>query len=153
MTSSPIRDLLVGLFVLTGLGAIAYLSFALGGASYAGPEKMQLFSTFDEIGGLAPRSQVVIGGVRVGQVDAIVLDEDFRARVSLKVNAGLELPDDTSAAILTSGVLGDQYVALEPGGSDELLGPGDEIPYTQSALVLERMLGRLVQSLGGGGSQ
>jgi phospholipid/cholesterol/gamma-HCH transport system substrate-binding protein len=153
MTSSPIRDLIVGLFVLVGLGAIAYLSVTLGGASYGGPAEMQIFSTFDEIGGLAPRSQVVIGGVKVGQVDSIVLDEDFRARVSLNVDASLELPDDTSAAILTAGVLGDQYIALEPGGSDELLGPGDEIPFTQSALILERMIGKLVQNLGGGGSQ
>ncbi len=151
MTSSPVRDLIVGLFVFVSLGAIAYLSVTLGGVSYGGPAEMELISSFDEIGGLAPRSQVVIGGVKVGQVDSIVLDEDFRARVTLKVDASLQLPDDSSAAILTAGVLGDQYIALEPGGSDELLGPGDEITFTQSAIILERIIGKLIQNIGGGG--
>jgi phospholipid/cholesterol/gamma-HCH transport system substrate-binding protein len=130
MTSSPVRDLIVGLFVFVGLGAIAYLSVALGGVSYGGPPEMELISSFDEIGGLAPRSQVVIGGVKVGQVDSIVLDDDFRARVTLKVDATLELPDDTSA-----------------------LGPGDEITFTQSAIILERIIGKVIQNIGGGESQ
>jgi phospholipid/cholesterol/gamma-HCH transport system substrate-binding protein len=153
MTPSPIRDLLVGLFVLIGLGAIAYLSIVLGGVSYSGPAEMELIATFNEIGGLGRRSQVVIGGVKVGQVESITLDEDFRPRVTLKVDAGLELPDDTSASILTAGVLGDQYISLEPGGSDELLKSGHEIAFTQSALILERLVGKLVQNLGAGGSK
>ena len=148
MTPSYIRDMVVGLFVFAGLCAIGYLSVALGGVSYGGPEQMTLFASFDEIGGLAPRSQVVIGGVKVGQVKSIALDGDFRARVTLTVEATLELPDDSGASILTSGVLGDQYLALEPGGSDEFLKSGDEISYTQSAVVLERLIGKLVQNIG-----
>ena len=67
----------------------------------------------------------------------------------MEVDASLELPDDTSASILTSGVLGDQYLSLEPGGSDEMLATGDTITYTQGALVLERMLGKLLTNFGG----
>jgi phospholipid/cholesterol/gamma-HCH transport system substrate-binding protein len=148
MTQSPVRDTLVGLFVLSGLAAIAYLSFSLGGETYRGPGGLLVFATFDEIGGLKSRSQVVIGGVKVGQVTAIQLDEDLRARVSLDLDKRLELPTDTSASILTSGVLGDQYVALEPGAEEAYLQPRDEIEFTQDAVILERMIGKMVQNLG-----
>ena len=142
------RDSLVGIFVLIGIGAIAYLSVSLGGASYRGPGGLELIATFDQIGGLKLRSRVVVGGVKMGQVTAITLDEDLRARVTLEIDDQLRLPTDTSASILTSGVLGDQYVELEPGAEEQYLQSGDEIPFTQSALVLERMIGKLVQNLG-----
>ncbi len=148
MSESPIRDFLVGIFMLMGLAAIAYLSVALGGASYRGPGGLQLIVTFDQVGGLKPRSRVVVGGVKVGQISGISLDEDLRARVVLDVDERLELPTDTSAAILTSGVLGNQYIELEPGGEEATLESGDEIEFTQSALILERMISRLVQNLG-----
>lgn len=143
------RDLLVGVFVLAGFAALAYLSISLGGLTYRGPGGLVLYATFDEVGGLAARSPVVIGGVRVGEVESIVLDpEEFRARVKLNLDPDLKLPDDSSASIYTQGVLGDQYVSLQPGASEDLLAPGQEIPFTQSATVLERLIGRLVQSLG-----
>ena len=148
MSESPIRDFLVGLFVLTGLAAIAYLSVALGGASYRGSGGLQLIVTFDQVGGLKLRSRVAVGGVKVGQISEISLDEDLRARVVLDVDERLELPTDTSAAILTSGVLGDQYIELEPGGEEATLESGDEIEFSQSALILEHMISRLVQNLG-----
>jgi phospholipid/cholesterol/gamma-HCH transport system substrate-binding protein len=141
------RDSLVGIFVLIGLGAIAYLSVSLGGASYRGPGGLELIATFDQIGGLKLRSRVVVGGVKMGQVTAITLDEDLRARVMLEIDDQLRLPADTSASILTSGVLGDQYVELEPGGEEQYLQSGDEIQFTQNALVLERMIGKVVQNL------
>lgn len=148
MTTSR-RDLLVGSFVLAGFLALAYLSIQLGGLSYSGPGGLHVYATFDEIGGLSARAPVVIGGVRVGEVERIELDEDFRARVQLNLSTELDLPDDSSASIFTQGVLGNQYVSLEPGGSDALLASGDEIQYTQSATVLERLIGRVVQNLGG----
>lgn len=149
MPSSPIRDLLVGLFVMAGIGAIAYLSVQLGARAYTGEGGLVLTAAFDEIGGLTPRAPVVIGGVTVGQVRSIRLDpEYFRAIVTLDVDADLQLPDDTAASILTQGVLGDQYVALEPGGSPDLLENEGEIAYTQSAVVLERLIGRVLQSFG-----
>ncbi len=146
---TSMRDLLVGVFVLAGFAALAYLSISLGGLTYTGPGGLVLYATFDEVGGLATRSPVVIGGVRVGEVESIVLDsEEFRARVKLNLDPDLKLPDDSSASIYTQGVLGDQYVSLQPGASEDLLGPGQEIAFTQSATVLERLIGRLVQSLG-----
>ncbi len=148
MTPSLVRDTIVGLFVFVALAAVAYLSVSLGGVSYGGPSKIELIATFDEIGGLTPRSQVVIGGVKIGEVMAITLDDDYRAKVVLHVDAEMEIPDDSSASILTAGVLGNQYLGVEPGGSDVMLKSGEEIPYTQSALVLERLIGKLVQSLG-----
>jgi len=154
MNRSPIRDLLVGVFVLSGLAALAYLSIQLGGAAYSGPGGLTLYANFDEIGGLAKRSPVVIGGVKVGQVTAIALatDGSFRARVTMDVDHKLKLPDDTQAAVLTQGVLGNQYVGLSPGGSDTLLADKGEIAYTQSAVVIERLIGKVIQSLGGSGS-
>ena len=139
--------------MLSGLAALAYLSIQLGGATYSGPGGLQLFASFDEVGGLAPRSPVVIGGVKVGQVKTIELspDGDFRARVMNDSDKDLKLPDDTAASILTQGVLGSQYIGLEPGGSDTMLESGGEIVYTQSAVVIERLIGRVIQSLGNSG--
>ena len=152
MNRSPIRDLLVGVFVLSGLAALAYLSIQLGGATYSGPGGLTLYASFDEIGGLAKRAPVVIGGVKVGQVKQIELapDGSFRARVTMDIDRTLKIPDDTQAAILTQGVLGNQYVGLSPGGSETLLADGGEISYTQSAVVIERLIGKLIQTLGGG---
>jgi len=150
MNRSPIRDLLVGVFVLSGLAALAYLSIQLGRATYTGPGGLILYANFDEVGGLAKRSPVVIGGVKVGQVKNIQLASDgsFRARVTMDVDRTLKLPDDTQAAVLTQGVLGNQYVGLSPGGSDTLLKSGSDITYTQSAVVIERLIGKVIQSLG-----
>jgi len=154
MSRSPIRDLLVGVFVLSGLAALGYLSIQLGGATYSGPGGLTLYASFDEVGGLAPRSPVVIGGVKVGQVKKIELaaDGSFRARVTMDVDRKLKLPDDTQAAVLTQGVLGNQYVGLQPGGSETILTNGGEITYTQSAVVIERLIGKVIQSLGGSSS-
>jgi len=145
------RDFLVGCFVLAGLAAVAYLSFQVGGLSWKGPGGLGLIADFDEIGGLKPRAQVVIAGVKVGQVRSITLDRDYRARVDLDVDAGLKLPVDTTASIMTSGLLGDRYVSLQLGGEQDLLKPGDKITFTESAVVLERVLGKLVYSGGSGG--
>ena len=140
----------MGLFILAGLTAIAFLSVSLGGASYRGPGGLELVATFDQVGGLKTRAPVVVSGVKVGQVAEIELDADLRAEVRLNVDAKLELPTDTAASILTSGVLGDQYIELEPGADEALLEPGDEIEWTQNAMVLERLIGKLVQNLGSG---
>jgi phospholipid/cholesterol/gamma-HCH transport system substrate-binding protein len=110
---------------------------------------LEIIATFDEVGGLKARAQVVVGGVKVGQVQRIALDEYLRARVVLDIDASVELPTDTSASILTAGMLGDQYIALEPGGDEELMRSGDEIIYTQSAVIIERLIGKAMNKLGG----
>jgi phospholipid/cholesterol/gamma-HCH transport system substrate-binding protein len=152
MRESPRQELWVGAFVLAGLAAIAYLSIAIGGLRSGGPGGLSIVATFDEIGGLKQRARVVIGGVKVGQVEAVELASDFRARVTLEVDDRITLPSDTSASILTSGVLGDQYIALEPGADETTLKAGDEIQFTQSAVILERLIGKLIQNLGSGSS-
>jgi len=146
MERSATRDLLVGLFVLVGLAAVAFLSLRIGGFTLRAAPSMRLYANFDEIGGLKPRAQVVISGVKVGQVSAIALDEAYRARVKLDVDARLKLPVDTTASIMTAGLLGDRYISLQLGGEEQLLGPGDTIAMTESAVVLERILGKLVYS-------
>ncbi len=146
MQPSPVRDVTVGLFVLVGLAAIAYLSVQVGGLS--GPRGFYLYATFDQIGGLTPRAPVVISGVEVGQVSSIDLDADLRARVELDLDPSLELSVDTSASIMTEGVLGNKFVALEPGGEEDLLRPGEEIGFTESAMLLERLIGKFVSDAG-----
>ena len=144
MQKSSMRDFIVGLFVLAGLLAVAYLSVNLGGLSYKGSRGFELIAVFDDIGGLSERSPVKISGVKVGQVRSIHLDEDLRAQVSLDLDPLLELPIDSSAAIRTAGLLGDQFISLEPGAEDDLLGPGEPFSYTESALSLDKLVGRLV---------
>lgn len=144
MRPNPSRDTAVGLFVLAGIGAIAYLSLQLGGVSLRPDPTIALYATFDEIGGLKTRAPVVISGVRVGQVESIDLAEDYRARVTLSVREGVELPVDSSASIVTSGVLGDRYVSLQLGGEDAALEDGEEIEFVESAVILERLIGQFI---------
>lgn len=148
MQPSPARDLVVGLFVLSGLAALAYLSIQVGGMAYTGPGGLRLYATFEEVGGLRPRAPIAIAGVKVGQVAAIGLDTDLRARVALDVDPNLHLPVDTSARIMTSGLLGDQFVALEPGAEDQLLTSGSEIDFTESAISLEGLIGKFLNNAG-----
>lgn len=153
MQVSPIRDLAVGCFVLAGLAALAWLSLQVGGLSYEGRGGLSLIASFDEVGGLKPRAPVSISGVRVGQVVSIELDASLRARVALDLDAGLALPVDSSAAILTEGLLGDQLISLAPGAEEELLKSGDEIQFTESALSIERLIGKFVNNAGLGDAE
>jgi phospholipid/cholesterol/gamma-HCH transport system substrate-binding protein len=148
---SPGRDLLVGLFVLLGFGAIAYLSLAVGGVSIRRQGGLTLLANFDELGGLKPRAPVVIAGVKVGQVRSTALGDDYRARVTLDLDPSLKIPVDTSASIVTSGLLGDRYISLQPGGDPQMLANGGTITFTESAVLLERLLGKIVHTVGSGG--
>ena len=146
MNRSPVRDFVVGLFVLAGLGAIAYLSMNVGNFSLRKNSGLILFANFDETGGLKDRAPVVISGVKVGQVETITLNEDYRARVKLTVDDALKLPTDSSVSIVTSGLLGDRYLSLQLGGDDKYLNSGDQIQFTESAVLLERLLGKFMYS-------
>jgi phospholipid/cholesterol/gamma-HCH transport system substrate-binding protein len=147
MQGSRGRDLGVGIFVLFGLLALAYLSVRVGGLSYDTHGGMTLLAHFDEVGGLTVRAPVVISGVKVGQVTAIDLDDDLRAEVVMDVDSTLMLPVDSSAAIRTAGVLGDQFIALEPGAEEDLMVSGDVLSFTESAFNLEKLVGTLVHAI------
>jgi len=151
MQTSPSRDLAVGLFVLIGLLAVGYLSLRVGGLENKGG--LVLYASFAQIGGLAERAPVVISGVKVGKVTKIELADDLRARVTLDVDDKLQLPVDTSASIRTAGLLGDQFIELEPGAEDQLLSSGGEIGLTESALSIEKLVGSLVHNADLGGDE
>ena len=152
MTRSPVRDFLVGLFVLAGLGAIAYLSFSVGGLSYSGPGGLTLYAAFDQTGGLKSRAPVVISGVKVGQVKSITLDPSSRARVEMDLDSRLKIPTDTTASIVTAGILGDRYISIQLGGDEQLLKSGDTMTFTESALILESLIGKFIYGRTGGGA-
>ncbi len=148
MRRSPVRDFLVGCFVLVGIAAIAYLSLRVGGLASGPPGGFTVYATFDEIGGLKPRAAVVVSGVKVGQVKSIALDKTYRARVEMDLDPHVQLPVDTSASIVTSGVLGDRYIQLQLGGDPELVKNGEEVGFTESAVILERMIGKFIHNVG-----
>ena len=146
MRRSPPRDFIVGLFVLAGLGAIAYLSMSVGNFSLRKQGGLVLFADFDETGGLKPRAPVVLSGVKVGQVDAITLAKSYRAHVRLSLDPSLKLPVDSSASIVTAGLLGDRYISLQLGGEERYLQSGEEFSFTESAVLLERLIGKLIHN-------
>lgn len=150
MQNSATRDLIVGLFVLAGLASLAYLSLQVGGLEFTGGGRMGLRATFDDIGGLSVRAPVRIAGVRVGQVSQILLDDDLRAEVFLELEPDLEISTDSSAAIRTSGLLGDQFIAVELGAEDETLVEGEEFTFTESALSIDKLIGKFVHDAGVG---
>ena len=148
MESHSTRDLGVGFFVLIGLGALAYLSLQVGGLELGGQERIVLRATFDDIGGLSVRAPVRVAGVKVGQVSSIDLDDELRAQVSLEVESDLGLSIDSSAAIRTAGLLGDQFIAVELGGEDAVLQDGEEFTFTESALSVDKLIGRFIHDAG-----
>jgi len=140
-------ELTVGFFVLLFLAAMFILAVKVSNlASLGGSSGYTVTANFENIGGLKPRAPVSASGVRVGQVSKIEYDaETFRARVTLKINQKYDqFPLDTIASIYTAGLLGEQYIGLDPGGDVEYITEGSEIEITQSALVLERLIGRVL---------
>lgn len=148
MQSNATRDLIVGIFVLIGLGALGYLSLTVGGLEFGGQDRIVLSATFDDIGGLSVRAPVRVAGVKVGQVSGIGLDEDLRAKVSLEVDSDVGFSIDSSAAIRTAGLLGDQFIAVELGAEDDVMQDGEEFTFTESALSIDKLVGRLVHDAG-----
>lgn len=142
-------DVWVGLFVL--IGALALLFLALKSANLL---SLQLVDTsypvaarFDNIGGLKPRAAVKSAGVVVGRVDSITFDDkNYQARVNLAMESRYLFPKDSSLKILTSGLLGEQYIGIEPGALDKNLVAGDTITQTQSAVVLENLISQFLYS-------
>lgn len=146
----------VGLFVVAGLAALFMLAMQVSNlSSMSDDQGYEITARFENVGGLKERSPVSVGGVRVGRVASIEFDmETFEAVVHMQVAQQYdEFPKDTSARIFTAGLLGEQYVALEPGGAEEVLKSGDEIRLTQSALVLEQIIGQFLFSKAADGAK
>ena len=141
-------DLWVGLFMVIGLGALTILALKVGNTgSFSGSETYRLTATFTNIGGLKPRAAVKSAGVLVGRVAEITFDnEKFMAQVTMNIETRYKFPKDSSASILTAGLLGEQYVGLEGGADEALLAGGDAIKLTQSAVVLEKLISQFMYS-------
>jgi phospholipid/cholesterol/gamma-HCH transport system substrate-binding protein len=141
-------DLWVGLFVLLGAAALLFLAMKAGNmSSLSFAETYPVTAKFDNIGGLKPRAPVKSAGVVVGRVADIRFDDKtFQALVTMQVQGPYKFPKDSSAKILTSGLLGEQYIGLEPGGDTNNLVAGDKIKMTQSAIVLENLISQFLFS-------
>jgi phospholipid/cholesterol/gamma-HCH transport system substrate-binding protein len=139
-------DLWVGVFVAIGLGALLFLALKVGNlASFSAAETYLVKANFDNIGGLKKRAPVKSAGVVVGRVEDIVFDtETYEAAVTFSIDKRYEFPKDTSAKILTSGLLGEQYVGLAAGGDTAKLKNGDTLKITQSAVVLENLISQFL---------
>jgi len=139
-------DLWVGFFVVIGMAALLFLAMKVGNVANANfDETYVVKAQFDNIGGLKVRAPVKSAGVVVGRVTGIGFDsQSYRAEVQLSVDTRYQFPRDTIATILTSGLLGEQYVGLEPGGDSEMLKGGDAVQMTQSAVVLEKLIGQFL---------
>lgn len=148
MQNHATRDLIVGLFVLIGLATLAYLSLQVGGIELGAAKRIAVQATFDDIGGLSVRAPVRIGGVKIGQVSAIGLDEEARPTVTLALDPGVAISTDSTAAIRTAGLLGDQFIAVELGAEDATLADGDAFEFTESAFSIDKLVGRLVHNAG-----
>jgi phospholipid/cholesterol/gamma-HCH transport system substrate-binding protein len=142
------NDVWVGLFVL--IGAVAILFLALQSAnllSLSFQKTYQVKAKFDNVGGVKPKAAVRSAGVVVGRVDNIVFDDQtFQAVVTLALESRYVFPKDSSLKILTSGLLGEQYLGIEAGADENNLGPGDSISSTQSAVVLENLISQFLFS-------
>ncbi len=139
-------EILVGLFVLLGLAGVLFLALkAANLTSISNGETYALSARFDNIGGLKARAPVRAAGVVVGRITGISLDpKTFQGVVKLEVSRDYQFPKDSTAQILTAGLLGDQYIGLSAGGSMDNLAPGDVIRQTQSAVVLESLIGQFL---------
>jgi len=151
MYASRTTQLIVGIFAIIGIAALVYLSASLGKVDLFPAPGYTLYANFDNISGLKKGDQVQIAGVPVGKVISIGLN-DYRAHVAMRLNQGIEVDNEAIAAVKTSGIIGDKYIAIALGPGDKTLKNGGVVRQTQSAFVLEDAIGQLINSSGSGGS-
>jgi phospholipid/cholesterol/gamma-HCH transport system substrate-binding protein len=147
-------EILVGLFILGGICALLVLALKVSGlGNVVGTNGYHINATFDNVGDLKIRAPITIAGVRVGEVTGIKLDQQtFRAVVTMQINPDQnEIPLDSSASILTQGLLGSNYISLTPGFENVFLKEGDKINNTHPAIILENIIGQVMYKLGGSG--
>lgn len=146
MHNTKTQDTLVGLFVACGIAALFFMAMQISNlSSFTKPDVYSVLAHFENSGGLKIKSLVSVAGVPIGRVANISIDHDsYESVVEMHIESQYQLPDDTSASIFTSGLLGEQYVSMEPGGSEEFLQPGGIIDITQPAIVLEEVIGQFL---------
>ncbi|MCK4378481.1 MAG: outer membrane lipid asymmetry maintenance protein MlaD [Deltaproteobacteria bacterium] len=137
-------ELAVGVFMLVGLLAVAYLAINLGGIDLFGGNYTKVYAQFDSVSGLKKGSRVEIAGVLVGKVDKISLNQDDMATVELLIFPEVKLQTDVIASIKTQGIIGDKFIKISPGGDDSHLGDGDQITETESVIDLEDLISKYV---------
>lgn len=153
MESQRLIESMVGLFILAAFAALVILAFKVSGlTSFFKQEGYTVTAYFDDIGGLKLKAPVKVGGVVIGEVTEVALDPaSFKAIVKMSIyNKFNDIPSDSSASILTSGLLGDNYIELTPMYSQEVLKNGSVIEYTHPAMILERLIGQFLFRVGGG---
>jgi phospholipid/cholesterol/gamma-HCH transport system substrate-binding protein len=137
-------ELAVGFFVLIGILCFGYLSIKLGRLEFFGEGRYIVYAKFEKAGGIKSGAVVEIAGVEVGKVKSVVLDKDYQATISLLVNKDVKIQEDAIASIRTKGLIGEKYVEISPGGSDNILPSGGIIRETESAIDLEKIIGKFV---------
>lgn len=135
----------VGIFVVIGILCVGYLTIKLGKMELMGDNYYPIYARFESVSGLSKGAYVEMAGVQIGQVESIALDQEMLvAKVKMKIQKDVVLTDDVIASVKTSGLIGDKYIKISPGGSDEVLKPGDIITETESALDLEELISKYV---------
>lgn len=136
-------DLGVGVFVIIGILALAWLSIKLGRVEFLGGQGYQVTADFPSVGGLKPGSTVEIAGVEIGRVEGISLAE-YQARVRMRIRSDVKLPDDSIASIKTKGLIGEKFVRINPGGSDRLIQPNGRIREVEAPVDFEELLSKYI---------
>lgn len=146
MQNTKTQETLVGLFVACGIAALFFMAMQISNlGAFSSNSIYTITARFENSGGLKIKSPVSIAGVRIGRVSDIYIDkETYESIVEMKIDTQYSLPDDTSASIFTAGLLGEQYISLEPGGSEEAIPEDGLIDITQSAIVLEEIIGQFL---------
>jgi phospholipid/cholesterol/gamma-HCH transport system substrate-binding protein len=135
----------VGIFVLIGIACVGYLTIKLGKMELMGDNHYPVYARFQSVSGLKPGAFVEMAGVQIGKVDSISLDQKTKvALVRLNINKDVALSDDVIASVTTAGLIGDKYIKLSPGGSEEVIKPGGQITETESAVNLEELISKYV---------
>lgn len=138
-------EIVVGLFMVAGFLCFAWLSIKLGDIEVFGPKTYSVSANFGSVSGLKSGAIVEIAGVQVGKVTDISFDpEDYEAQVVMAINQGVVLQDDSIASVRTAGIIGDRYIDISPGGSNELIGDGGRIYETESAINLEELVSKYI---------
>ncbi|PYN85468.1 MAG: outer membrane lipid asymmetry maintenance protein MlaD [Candidatus Rokuibacteriota bacterium] len=136
-------NIAVGIFVILGIVALAYLSISLGQISFLGAGGYNVTADFPSVGGLKAGSSVEIAGVEIGRVQSIGL-ANYQARVTLRLQPGIKLQEDSIASIKTKGLIGEKYIRISPGGSDKIIGPNGKIREVEAPVDFEELLSKYI---------